>query len=73
MPKILKKICPKQGIDLQPFQIFKTMRSVLHCSLGLGYLVDSFQRKKFLGTLKVLNDKHFDDLFADKWPRYRIS
>ena len=35
----------KQGIDLQPFQIFKTTSSVFYFKLGIGKLVESFQSK----------------------------
>ena len=35
----------KQGIDLQPFQIFKTMRNVLYFRLGKGNSFENFQSK----------------------------
>ena len=35
----------KQGIDLQPFQIFKTMRNVLYFRLGTGNSFENFQSK----------------------------
>ena len=35
----------KQGIDLQPFQIFKTMRSVFYFRLEIGKSFENFQSK----------------------------
>ena len=44
MPEILKT-SSKQGTDLQPLQIFKTMRRVLYCMLGIDNSVKCFLRK----------------------------
>ena len=44
MPEILKKLS-KQGIDLQPFQIFKTTRSMFDIKQGVGSSVFSMQKK----------------------------
>ena len=44
MPEVLKK-SSKQGINLQPFQIFKTMRNVFYFRLGIGNSAESFQSK----------------------------
>ena len=35
----------KQGIDLQPSRVFKTIRSVFYFKLGIGHSVESFQTK----------------------------
>ena len=35
----------KQGIYLQPFQVFKTMRNALYFRLGIGNSYESFQSK----------------------------
>ena len=51
--KILRKMAclkssksrQKQGNDLQPFQIFKTMWSVFNFRLGIGNSVESFQNE----------------------------
>ena len=34
----------KQEMDLQPFQIFRTMRSVFHFTLGIGKSFESVHR-----------------------------
>ena len=35
----------KEGIDLEPFQIFKTMRKVFYFRLGIGNSFENFQSK----------------------------
>ena len=42
--KILKK-SSKQEIELQPCQIFKTIRSMYYFKLGMGNSAESFQSK----------------------------
>ena len=55
------KSLQKQGIDLQPFQIFKTMRSVFYFKLGIGNSVRSFQRKfKVPRYLKIGNKRSLE-------------
>ena len=44
MPEIIKSR-QKQGINLQPFQIFKTTRSVFYFRLGVRNSGKSFQSK----------------------------
>ena len=44
MPEILKR-SSKQGFNLQPFQIFKTMWSVFYFRLGIGNSVEGFQNE----------------------------
>ena len=44
MPEIFKK-SSKKGINLQPFQIFKTMWSVFYFRLGIGNSVESLQNE----------------------------
>ena len=44
----------KGGIDLQPFQIFKTMMSVFYFRLGIGNSIRTFQRNlRSLGTYEL--------------------
>ena len=69
---VLKKLS-KQEIDLHPFQIFKTTRSVFHSTLAIGNSFESIHRKIIVARyLKYSQSKRkhpphwFEDL---KWLR----
>ena len=62
---ILKK-SSKQEIDLQPFPIFETMRSVFYFWLGISSSLKSFQRK-FIAL------DHFDKKLRVTWKNFSLA